>query len=354
MKKSLKLTVAFIVAHLILSSFTVLAINDSLNNTKKVSDTADLEKNELKNLVNSDGSLIEPFSIQIQPQTISFVKNYLDKEGYALEKMKVWGKKYFVIYDDILSANGLPKELKYLSVIESALNKNLVSSAGAVGPWQLMSDEGRRFGLTMNSIYDERTNIKKSTVVACKLLKELYKEFGDWLLVVAAYNGGLTRVKNAIKKNNSSNFWDIQYSLPLETRNHVKRFIATHYAFEGTGGWTTLTLAETLSYKNKISNTKISSSNKNEISSIKIKGSYNAFVIAKLIDVDINKFNKLNPNFNQIVSITNEYSLNLPQAKMLIFENNKMDILTKSIHWNINNSNESSTFNLLSFSKNKK
>ena len=241
-----------------------------------------------------------------------------------------------------------------MSVIESALNKNLVSSAGAVGPWQLMSDEGRRFGLTMNSIYDERTNIKKSTVVACKLLKELYKEFGDWLLVVAAYNGGLTRVKNAIKKNNSSNFWDIQYSLPLETRNHVKRFIATHYAFEGTGGWTTLTLAETLSYKNKISNTKISSSNKNEISSIKIKGSYNAFVIAKLIDVDINEFNKLNPNFNQIVSITNEYSLNLPQAKMLIFENNKMDILTKSIHWNINNSNESSTFNLLSFSKNKK
>lgn len=354
MKKSLNLTVAFIVAHLILSSFTVLAINDSLNKGSKVSDTADSEINELKSLANTNGLINESFIIQIQPQTLSFVESYLKKEGFALEKMKVWGKKYFVLYDEILIANGLPKELKYLSVIESALNKHLISSAGAVGPWQLMSYEGKRFGLTMNSIYDERTDIKKSTIVACKLLKELYKEFGDWLLVVAAYNGGLTRVKNAIKKNNSSNFWDIQFSLPLETRNHVKRFIATHYAFEGTGSWTTLTLTETLTYKNKLAKLHSGSYTKNEVSTLKIKGKYNAITLSKFINMNLQEFNNLNPNFNETIFLTNEYSLHLPHAKMTIFEKNIIHILSHSAQKVLHNSITTYNINEVVFSKNNK
>lgn len=329
-KKSLKLTVAFIVAHLILSSFTVLALNDSLQAIIKGSDTADMEKNEFKALLNGVEENYSSFSIQIQPQALTFVKDYLEKEGYFLEKMKTWGKKYFVVYDEILEANGLPKELKYISVIESALNKNLISSAGAVGPWQLMADEGRRYGLSMNSIYDERTHVKKSTMVAAKLLKELYKEFGDWLLVVAAYNGGLNRVKRAIKKNNSSNFWDIQYSLPLETRNHVKKFIATHYAFEGSEGWTTLTTAETLFYKNSL--TKKNTESESSITSIKKK--LRNRLLANTSKIDFAKFNIENPLSSKIYSENKETAI--LKSSLNLFETHKTNIVLSSIHWILN------------------
>lgn len=334
MKKSLKLTVAFIVAHLILSSFTVLALNDSLQAIIKSSDTADMEKNEFKALINGVEENYSSFSIQIQPQALTFVKDYLEKEGYFLEKMKTWGKKYFDVYDEILEANGLPKELKYISVVESALNKNLISSAGAVGPWQLMADEGRRFGLSMNSIYDERTHVKKSTMVAAKLLKELYKEFGDWLLVVAAYNGGLNRVKRAIKKNNSSNFWDIQYSLPLETRNHVKKFIATHYAFEGSEGWTTLTTAETLIYKNSLTKKNTESNSETENSTTSIKKKLKNRIITKSSKTDLAKFKIENPHISKIYSENKESTV--LKSSLNLFETHKTNIVLSSIHWILN------------------
>ena len=104
--------------------------------------------------------------------------------------MKSWGQPYFTLYEHILSSYTLPAELKYLSVIESGLQAATDSSAGAAGPWQLMPAEARRFGLKVNSGYDERTNFQKSTVAASKLLKELYGEFGDWLLVIAEPDAG--------------------------------------------------------------------------------------------------------------------------------------------------------------------
>jgi hypothetical protein len=180
----------------------------------------------------------------LHPQMENFVKVYHQKEKAEFEALKIKGKKYFTLYDDILTAYNLPKELKYLSVIESHLNANLVSSAGAVGPWQLMIYEAKRFGLKTGRV-DERKNFTKSTHVAAKLLLELHGRFNDWLLVIAAYNGGEGRVKRAIAKAGSNSFWDIQYYLPAETRNHVKKFIATHYYFEGKGGYTTLTAQET-------------------------------------------------------------------------------------------------------------
>ncbi len=129
-----------------------------------------------------------------------------------LEKMKEWGKPYFDLYDKILASYRVPKEMKYLSVIESHLEPELVSWAGAVGPWQIMPDEARRYGLHVNG-HDERMDFKKSTKAAAQLMKELYGIFGDWLLVVAAYNGGVNRVKDAIRESGSKNFEERYYFL---------------------------------------------------------------------------------------------------------------------------------------------
>src|SRR4029079_14064440 len=126
----------------------------------------------------------------------------------------------------------LPKELKYLAVIESDLKSNALSHAGARGPWQFMSYTAKDYGLQVNKFIDDRTDYYKSTNAAAKYLLSLYKDLKDWLLVIAAYNGGPGRVYSAIKKSGSRNFWNMQYFLPEESRNHVKKFIATHYIME--------------------------------------------------------------------------------------------------------------------------
>jgi membrane-bound lytic murein transglycosylase D len=193
-----------------------------------------------------------PYVIQLNSRVVPFVRRYIRAEGERLEKMKIWGKNYFEMYDRILSEYGLPKELKYLSVIESDLTAKAVSVSGAVGPWQIMADEATRMGLKINSRVDERKNFRKSTHAAAKILKELYAQFNDWTLVIAAYNCGAGRVRQAIRKSGSKNFWYLQAYLPLETRCHVKRFMGTHYIFEGSGGLTTMTASEVKRYNSRV------------------------------------------------------------------------------------------------------
>jgi membrane-bound lytic murein transglycosylase D len=155
--------------------------------------------------------------------------------------------------DSVFTLYHLPTELKYLAVIESELKATAVSHVGAVGPWQLMASTARDLSLKVKGKYDERKNYNKSTVAAAKYLRDLYNQFGDWLLVIASYNSGPGKVLTAIKKSGSHNFWVLQNYLPAETRGHVKRFIATHYYFEGYGSITTLTKTEVMSYKRSVS-----------------------------------------------------------------------------------------------------
>src|SRR4028118_115802 len=161
---------------------------------------------------------------RLNPRAVSFVKDYVAKNGKDLMKMKVWGKPFFDMIDGIFLENNLPVELKYIAVIESRLNARSISWAGAVGPWQFMPATAIRMGLKVNRLVDQRTNYIKSTEAAAKYLSELYQQFGDWLLVIAAYNGGPGNVFKAMNRSKSRNFWDIQYFLPTESRNHVKKF----------------------------------------------------------------------------------------------------------------------------------
>lgn len=277
----------------------------------------------------------KPIQAELNPLVKGFVTQYAAKQTEGYNKMKVWGQRYFNLYDQILPKYGIPKELKYLSVIESYLNPGTISWAGAVGPWQLMPDEADRFGLRRNGSVDERMDFYKSTHAACKLIKELHETFGDWLLVIAAYNGGVGRVKQCIKKAGSKNFYDIQYYLPEETRNHVKKYIATHYIFEGSGGWTTMTTAETNAYLTKLSieNTvpNLTAEELNITETTEVGGRYLAIVVSNAMFMDIEQFNRWNPDFDKTLADGKKYQLRLAKDKIKIFEARKSQILMESV-----------------------
>lgn len=164
--------------------------------------------------------------------TMDFVRQYIESHRKTLVAVDSRSKSKFSMMDNVLKKNNLPHQLKYLAVIESALNNQAVSPVGAVGPWQFMSETGRLMGLTVNGKRDDRTDWFKSTTAAAKYLNYLYAEMQDWLLVIASYNCGPTPVKRAIEKTGSRNFWDIKPYLPRETQGHVMAFIATASIFE--------------------------------------------------------------------------------------------------------------------------
>ena len=137
---------------------------------------------------------------------------------------------YTPIFEEALEAYGLPLELKYLPVIESALNPQATSHAGAAGLWQFMVATGKHYGLEVNSLVDERRDPIKSSYAAAQYLRDLYKIFGDWSLVIAAYNCGPENINKAIHRaNGEADYWKIYPYLPRETRGYVPAFIAANY-----------------------------------------------------------------------------------------------------------------------------
>jgi len=317
------------------SSFPVLAadaqqglsgkdfpINDSLIKGEVIVNP----REGFKNLFETE-SLNAGFSVKLNPKAVSFVEDYMDDHTESLTKMKAWGKPYFDMMDAVLAKHGLPVELKYLSVIESQLKSNATSWAGAVGPWQFMPATARLMGLKVGKGKDERTDYTKSTQAAAKYLTNLYGIYGDWLLVIAAYNCGPGGVNKAIARSGSRDFWKLQHYLPAESRNHVKKFIATHYIMEGEGGITTLTKKERDNFMVAVDT--INNARTMEI--ITVNGKYNASVIAQHLQMSVNDFNALNPNFDRTLALGKSYQLRLPADKALLFQASKPQILEQSI-----------------------
>jgi membrane-bound lytic murein transglycosylase D len=275
----------------------------------------------------------KPYQSQINPRAISFVEEYIRKQGKSLEKMKVWGKPYFDLYDQILFNYGIPKEMKYLSVIESHLGAGGISWAGAVGPWQLMPGVAKEYGLQVGGYWDQRTDYFKSTHVAARIMKKLYAEFDDWLLVVAAYNCGNGCVRSAIKRAKSKDFWQLQYFLPEETRNHVKKFIATHLIFEGAGGFTTMTAAEVVQAKAQNKNTPLTLSAAELAGSalIEIAGRYHSLVVANELQINIQQFNAWNPGFDKALAAGEKYAMRISKDKEAVFLAKKNQLLLASV-----------------------
>lgn len=199
-----------------------------------------------------DSSLVKPFlvpKIDLNRQAFKFAKAYVKKEDEFLQKMKLKSPSYFTSIEAVLCRYDVPQQLKYLAIVESELRATAKSRVGAMGLWQLMPVTARELGLKVSGKNDERTHATRSTIAAAKYLKSLHTEFGDWLLVLAAYNSGPGTVLKAIKKAGSRNFWVLQQYLPAESRGHVKRFISIHYFFEGEGSIATQTKAEAKAYQ---------------------------------------------------------------------------------------------------------
>lgn len=289
-----------------------------------------------------------PYSSQVNPNAESYMQDYLKAHTSGLTQMKSWGQPYFNLIDNILSQYGLPRELKYLAVIESNLSTRATSWVGAGGPWQFMPYTARDYGLVVNNVLDERRDYFKSTHAAARYLLTLYSQMKDWLLVIAAYNGGPGRVYSAIKQSGSRNFWSLQYYLPAESRNHVKKFIATHYIMEGTGGVTTASNTAGMYSMGGTVNSfdakpNLSDEEKEYASTQTITGKYNSLVISKNISMDIASFNRYNPDFDNLMSINGNYDLRLPSDKMQLFLANKYVILNECVQMLLNDNPEPAT-----------
>ncbi|MBD1393981.1 lytic transglycosylase domain-containing protein [Mucilaginibacter glaciei] len=161
-----------------------------------------------------------------------FVQGYIDNYlGRRDEMGRILGlsKYYFPIYEKALSDVGVPDEIKYLSIVESALNPNAVSRVGAAGPWQFMSETAKIYGLKMNDYVDERRDPVQASYAAAAYLKDAYQQFGDWLLAIASYNCGKSNVEKALELTGAHDYWSIRKYLPAETRGYVPAYIAVSY-----------------------------------------------------------------------------------------------------------------------------
>ena len=174
-----------------------------------------------------------PFNIEYNPILESVIKSYLKRNKRAMENLMALSEYYFPMFEKELDRFDIPLEIKYLAIVESALNPRARSRVGATGLWQFMFPTGKMLDLNVSSYVDERMDPERSTEAAAKYLASLYRSFGDWDMVLASYNSGPGNVSKAIRRSGgSTDYWHLRRFLPRETAGYVPAFLATLYIFE--------------------------------------------------------------------------------------------------------------------------
>lgn len=174
-----------------------------------------------------------PFNIEYNSSLESVIKSFLTRKRDLMERMLTISQFYFPLFEQELDNKNIPLEMKYLSIVESALNPKARSRVGATGLWQFMYGTGKEMKLNINSYVDERSDPIKSTAAASNYLNRLYRIYNDWDLALAAYNSGPGNVNKAIRRSGGQrNYWNIRRNLPRETAGYVPAFQATMYIFE--------------------------------------------------------------------------------------------------------------------------
>ena len=239
------------------------------------------------------------------------VKGFIDlyglKKREQVSRMLGLSEYYFPYFEQVLEKKGMPHELKYLAVVESALNPTAVSSAGAVGMWQFMYYTGKMYDLNINSYVDDRRDPYLATEAAANYLSDAYDLFGDWFLAIASYNCGAGNVRKAIRRSGGKRtFWEIYPYLPRETRGYVPAFIAASYIFK---------------YNREHNIYPVEIHIPLAVDTVKISEEISFAPIAQVLDVDIQLLRDLNPQFKRdfIPARVKPYVLRLPSTKAWAF-----------------------------------
>ena len=174
-----------------------------------------------------------PFNIEYNQGLENIIKSFLKNRKKSFERLMAISEYYFPMFEEAMARQNVPLEIKYLAVVESALNPKAVSKMGATGLWQFMFQTGKQYNLNINTYVDDRSDPLKASDAAALYMSNMYKIFGDWDLVLASYNSGPGNVAKAIRRSGGQqNFWNIRKYLPKETQGYVPAFLATMYIYE--------------------------------------------------------------------------------------------------------------------------
>ncbi len=174
-----------------------------------------------------------PFNIEYNPGLENIIKSFLKNRKKSFERLMAISEYYFPMFEEAFAKQNVPLEIKYLAIVESALNPKAVSRMGATGLWQFMYQTGKQYNLKIDSYVDERSDPLKASEAAAQYMANMYTIFGDWDLVLASYNSGPGNVSKAIRRSGGQqNYWNIRKNLPQETQGYVPAFLATMYIYE--------------------------------------------------------------------------------------------------------------------------
>lgn len=254
-----------------------------------------------------------PFNIEYNIGLENVIKSFLKNRKHSFERLMGLSQFYFPLFEEELAKNNIPLEIKYLAVVESALNTKAISRVGATGLWQFMYQTGKQYGLKINSFVDERNEPLASSKAASQYMTNMFKIFNDWDLVLAAYNSGPGNVAKAIRRSGGQqNYWNIRRNLPKETQGYLPAFLATMYIFE---------------YHKEhgiVPNKAIA--NHFTTDTVMVKRAITFKQISNLLDISLEELQFFNPSFkrNEIPCVTGETNfLTLPKDKIAIFTSNE-------------------------------
>lgn len=257
-----------------------------------------------------------PFNIEYHPALENTIKAFLKNRPKAFERLMAISEYYFPMFEEHLAKYNIPLELKYLAIVESALNPRAKSRVGASGLWQFMYPTGKQYNLEVTSYVDERYDPLKATEAACQYLSSLYGIFGDWSMVLAAYNCGPGNVSKAIRRSGGSqNYWNIRKNLPKETANYVPAFLATFYIYEFKKEHGIMPKKAPLTYF--------------ETDTIMVKKQMSFKQISELLDIPMDQLEFLNPIYKLKVvpfEADEPHYLRLPKNKIGLFVSNEEKI----------------------------
>ncbi len=257
-----------------------------------------------------------PFNIEYHPALENTIKAFLKNRPKAFERLMAISEYYFPMFEEHLAKYNIPLELKYLAIVESALNPRAKSRVGASGLWQFMYPTGKQYNLEVTSYVDERYDPLKATEAACQYLSSLYGIFGDWSMVLAAYNCGPGNVSKAIRRSGGSqNYWNIRKNLPKETANYVPAFLATFYIYEFKKEHGIMPKKAPVTYF--------------ETDTIMVKKQMSFKQISDLLDIPVDQLEFLNPIYKLKVipfEADKPHYLRLPKNKMGLFVSNEEKI----------------------------